>query len=68
MAHSKTEEEKRVRQYLAQIGRRGGVKSRRELSRSHAKQMVAIREVKRFRSKERKADQRSYALMKAKAS
>jgi hypothetical protein len=42
-----TETEKRVRDYLAKIGRRGGVASRRELTRSHAKQMVAIREMKR---------------------
>ena len=42
-----TEAEKRVRQYLAKIGRRGGLASRRELTRAHAKQMVAIREAKR---------------------
>ena len=39
--------EKRVRDYLAKIGRRGGVASRRELTRAHAKKMVAIREAKR---------------------
>ena len=32
-----------VREYLAEIGRRGGEKSRRDLFRSHAKKMVAIR-------------------------
>ena len=42
-----TEAEKKVRAYLAEIGRRGGITSRRELTRSHAKQMVAIREAKR---------------------
>jgi hypothetical protein len=42
-----TEAEKRIREYLAKIGRRGGLASRRELTRSHAKQMVAIREAKR---------------------
>jgi hypothetical protein len=42
-----TEAEKRLREYLAKIGRRGGLASRRELTRSHAKQMIAIREVKR---------------------
>jgi hypothetical protein len=42
-----TETEKKVREYLAEIGRRGGLASRRELSRSHARQMVAIREAKR---------------------
>jgi hypothetical protein len=36
-----------VREYLAAIGKRGGLASRRELTRSHAKQMVAIREAKR---------------------
>jgi len=42
-----TETDKRVRDYLAKIGRRGGLASRRELTRSHAKQMVSIREAKR---------------------
>ena len=42
-----TETEKRVRDYLAKIGRRGGLASRRQLTRAHAKQMVAIREAKR---------------------
>jgi hypothetical protein len=42
-----TETEKRVREYLAKIGRRGGLASRRELTRAHAKKMVAIREAKR---------------------
>jgi len=42
-----TETEKRVRDYLAKIGRRGGLASRRELTRAHAKQMVAIREATR---------------------
>jgi len=38
---------KKLREYLAEIGKRGGLASRRELSRSHAKQMVAIREARR---------------------
>jgi len=42
-----TETEKKVREYLAKIGRRGGSASRRELTKSHARQMVAIREMKR---------------------
>jgi len=46
-----TETERRVRQYLAKIGRRGGLASRRELTRVHAKKMVAIREAKRAASK-----------------
>ena len=41
------EAKKNVREYLAKIGKRGGLTSRRELTRSHAKQMVAIREAKR---------------------
>ena len=42
-----TEAEKKVRAYLAEIGRRGGITSRRELTKSHARKMVAIREAKR---------------------
>jgi hypothetical protein len=42
-----TEAQKHIREYLAQIGKRGGRASRRELSKSHARQMVAIREMKR---------------------
>jgi hypothetical protein len=41
------EAQRNVREYLAEIGRRGGLASRRELTRSHAKQMVAIREARR---------------------
>ena len=41
------EAQKNVCEYLAAIGRRGGLASRRELTRAHAKQMVAIREAKR---------------------
>jgi hypothetical protein len=39
--------QKNIREYLAAIGKRGGLVSRRELSKSHARQMVAIREAKR---------------------
>ena len=42
-----TEAQKQVREYLAHIGSRGGRVSRRELTKSHARQMVAIREAKR---------------------
>jgi hypothetical protein len=42
-----TEADKKVRAYLAAIGSRGGLASRRELTRQHAKKMVAIREPKR---------------------
>jgi hypothetical protein len=48
------EAQKNVRDYLAAIGKRGGLTSRRELTRSHAKQMVAIREAKRAALKARK--------------
>jgi hypothetical protein len=44
-----TETQKQVREYLATIGRRGGRASRRELTKSHARQMVAIRGMKRGR-------------------
>jgi len=37
------EAQKNVRDYLAEIGRRGGVAGRRELTKSHARQMLAIR-------------------------
>jgi hypothetical protein len=50
-----TEAKKRLREYLAKIGRRGGLAGRRELTRSHAKQMVAIREAKRAALKAGKA-------------
>jgi len=42
-----TKAQKKVREYLAEIGKRGGLASRRELTRSQARQMVAIREMKR---------------------
>ena len=50
-----TEAEKKVRAYLAEIGRRGGITSRRELTKSHPRQMVAIREAKRAALKAGKA-------------
>jgi hypothetical protein len=43
----KTDVRKHVREYLAYIGSLGGSTSRRELTKSHARQMVAIREMKR---------------------
>ena len=50
-----TEAEKKVRAYLAGIGRRGGITSRRDLTKSHARQMVAIREMKRAALREGKS-------------
>jgi hypothetical protein len=49
------EAQKNVRAYLAAIGKRGGLASRRELTKSHARQMVAIREAKRAAIKAGKA-------------
>jgi hypothetical protein len=49
------EAQEKVSDYLAAVGRRGGLTSRRELTRSHAKQMVAIREAKLAAIKEGKA-------------
>jgi hypothetical protein len=40
-------DQRKVREYLAEIGKRGGLASRRELTKLHARQMVAIREMKR---------------------
>ncbi len=50
-----TETQKHIREYLAKIGRRGGLASQRELTKSHARQMVAIREMKRAAIKAGKA-------------
>jgi hypothetical protein len=62
------ESEKQVREYLARIGARGGQASRRELTRQHAKKMVAIREAKRAALKAGKPwpprDRRSLNLLK----
>jgi hypothetical protein len=37
----------KVREYFAEIGRRGGSSSRRQLTRRQARLMIAIREAKR---------------------
>ena len=39
--------QKNVRDYLAEIGRRGGLTSWCELTKSHARKIFAIRELKR---------------------
>ncbi|MGE5212675.1 MAG: hypothetical protein ACM3NN_03160 [Nitrospirota bacterium] len=49
------ETEKRVRDCLAKIGRRGGLVSRRELTRAQAKKTLAIREAKHAALKAGKA-------------
>jgi hypothetical protein len=43
-----------VRKYLGESGKRGGLASRRELTKSHARHMVAIREMKRAALREGK--------------
>jgi hypothetical protein len=48
-------EKKKVREYLARIGKRGGLASRRELTRKQAKRMVAIREAKRATKRKKKS-------------
>ena len=47
MEHERVTLPRRVRQYFAEIGKRGGRASRRELTRHQAKLMVAIREARR---------------------
>lgn len=49
-----TPAQKRIREYLAEIGKRGGLASRRHLTKLHARQMVAIREMKRAAVKDGK--------------
>jgi hypothetical protein len=44
----------KVRQYFAEIGRRGGAAGRGELTRQQAKLMIAIREARRVARKEGK--------------
>ena len=60
--------QKKVRQYLAAIGRRGGLASRLELTKSQARQMVTIREAKRVAVKAGKPwpprDRKSRKLLK----
>jgi hypothetical protein len=55
----------KVRQYFAEIGRRGGAASRRELTPQQAKLMVAIREAKRTARKEGKPPPRLTRLHRA---
>jgi len=45
---------RQVREYFAEIGKRGGQAGRRELTRQQAKLLVAIREAKRAAEKEGK--------------
>ena len=63
-----TEAQKHVGAYLAEIGRRGGETSRRELTRQHARKMVDIREAKRAALRAGKSrpprDRKSLKLLK----
>jgi hypothetical protein len=54
MPHERVTLSAKVRQYFAEIGRRGGSSSRRELTPQQAKLMVTIREAKRTARKEGK--------------
>jgi hypothetical protein len=47
MTHERVTLSRKVREYFAEIGRRGGSAGRRELTPQQAKLMVAIREAKR---------------------
>jgi hypothetical protein len=58
---------RKVREYFAEIGKRGGQAGRRELTRQQAKLLVAIREAKRAAQKEGKPppkiDRKQLALL-----
>lgn len=54
MPHERVTLSPKVREYFAEIGRRGGSSSRRELTPRQAKLMVDIREAKRAARKENK--------------
>jgi hypothetical protein len=58
---------RKVREYFAEIGKRGGQAGRRELTRQQAKVLVAIREGKRAGKKEGKpppkVDRKTLALL-----
>lgn len=59
---------RKVREYFAEIGKRGGQTGRRELTRQQAKLLVAIREAKRAAKKEGKPppkiDRKTQALLR----
>jgi general stress protein YciG len=54
MPHERVTLSAKVREYFAEIGRRGGASSRRELTPRQAKLMVTIREAKRTAREEGK--------------
>src|SRR5438045_9777740 len=51
MEHDMIRVAQQIRQYLAASGQHGGLVIRRELTKSHARQMVAIREARRAAKK-----------------
>ena len=55
MSRQKVTTASKVREYLSEIGRRGGLASRRNLTRQQAKLMVAMREKKRTAKKKTKS-------------
>ena len=55
MSRQKVTTASKVREYLSEIGRRGGLASRRNLTRQQAKLMVAMREKKRTAKKKAKS-------------
>jgi hypothetical protein len=55
MSHEQITLPRKVREYFAEIGRRGGSSSRRQLTRQQASLMVAIREANRAAKKEGKS-------------
>jgi len=54
MPHEQVTLPAKVREYFAEIGRRGGSSGRRQLTRQQARLMVAIREAKRTARREGK--------------
>ena len=59
---------RKVREYFAEIGKRGGQAGRRELTRQQAKLLVSIREAKRAAQREGKPspkiDRKTLALLR----
>jgi len=68
VTHERVTLPRKVREYFAAIGRRGGAASRRELTRHQAKLLVAIREEKRRAKREGKPppkiDRKTLALLR----
>ena len=52
----------RVREFFVEAGRRGGMSSRRELTRQQAKQMVDIREAKRAAKRRGQTNEQKFKI------